>query len=62
MVMTEFDDVTKIRPKKGGCVKVVLCLPSSVNVVLLRYEAVLERILTVRFESCLESFVNLRVK
>ena len=43
--MTEFDDITKIRPKKGGWVKVVLIFPCIVNVVLLSYEAVLERIL-----------------
>ena len=62
MIMTEFDDITKIHSKKGGCVKVVLRFPSSVNVVLLGYEVVLQRILTIRFESCLESFLNLRVK
>ena len=62
MIMTEFDDITKIHPKKGGCVKVVLRFPSSVNVVLLGNEVVLERILAVRFESCLESFPNWRVK
>ena len=62
MVMTEFDDITKIRPKKGGCVKVVLIFPCIVDVVLLSYEAAIERILTVRYESSLESVLNLRVK
>ena len=48
--------------KEKGCVQFGLRFSSSVNVVLLRNEAVLQRILTARYESCLESVQNLRVK
>ena len=61
MVMTKFDDNEIIRVRQGWA-KVVLNFPSSVNVVLLRYDTVLQRILTVRDESCLEIVLNLKVK
>ena len=56
--MTLFDYTNSMREQ--GCVKVVLIFPCMVNVVLLRYETVLQRILTIRCESCLEIALNSR--
>ena len=61
MVTTELQDIKNNSPEQGR-VKVVLRFPISVNLVLLRYETVLQKLLMVRYGSCLESVFNLRVK